>query len=196
MERSSEKLNSSCTAGTGTGMSHSIVIRNPITSAAMETIAVPFLAKTKKKPEWPCKPSSVLAFLGRAANIRLGPWLPRSLISERTREHLGGPPIPRRERSPISSCSRWGLPCRPSHPGRGALLPHRFTLAAPCENGGLFSVALSCGSLRLAVSQHLALRSSDFPPVGQLSTDRRSPGPLRTNRYSARAKLRHPAAKL
>ena len=28
------------------------------------------------------------------------------------------------------SCSRWGLPCPPRHRGRGALLPHRFTLTA------------------------------------------------------------------
>src|SRR5437016_7663671 len=52
-------------------------------------------------------------------------------------------------------------------PGAGALLPHRFTLtcAAPggAAIGGLFSVALSCGSPRLAVSQHLALRSPDLP---------------------------------
>ena len=25
-------------------------------------------------------------------------------------------------------CTRWGLPCRPPHSGRGALLPHLFTL--------------------------------------------------------------------
>ena len=37
---------------------------------------------------------------------------------------LAGPPA-----TPIRSCSRWGLPCRPRHRGRGALLPHRFTLA-------------------------------------------------------------------
>ena len=30
------------------------------------------------------------------------------------------------------SCSRWGLPCPPRHRGRGALLPHRFTLTDPC----------------------------------------------------------------
>ena len=29
--------------------------------------------------------------------------------------------------TPIRSCSRWGLPCRPCRQGRGALLPHRFT---------------------------------------------------------------------
>jgi len=32
---------------------------------------------------------------------------------------------------PIWPCSRWGLPCRPCYQGRGALLPHRFTLAGP-----------------------------------------------------------------
>ena len=31
---------------------------------------------------------------------------------------------------PIRSCSRWGLPCRRRYRRRGALLPHRFTLAA------------------------------------------------------------------
>jgi len=34
-----------------------------------------------------------------------------------------------RRAAPIWSCSRWGLPCRPRYRGRGALLPHRFTLA-------------------------------------------------------------------
>ncbi len=33
--------------------------------------------------------------------------------------------------APIRSCSRWGLPCRPRCRGRGALLPHHFTLACP-----------------------------------------------------------------
>ena len=46
----------------------------------------------------------------------------------------------------------------------GELLPHRFTLTAR-EGGGLLSVALSMGSPPLAVSQHPALRSSDFPPA-------------------------------
>jgi hypothetical protein len=35
---------------------------------------------------------------------------------------------------PIRSCSRWGLPCRWRCPQRGALLPHRFTLAAAKRN--------------------------------------------------------------
>jgi hypothetical protein len=32
--------------------------------------------------------------------------------------------------APIRSCSRWGFPCRRRYRRRGALLPHRFTLAA------------------------------------------------------------------
>ena len=49
----------------------------------------------------------------------------------------------------------------------GALLPHRFTLTCATPGGaaigGLFSVALSCRSPRLAVSQHPALWSPDLP---------------------------------
>src|SRR5262249_54348059 len=51
---------------------------------------------------------------------------------------------------PIRFCSRWGLPCRLRCRKRGALLPHRFTLAAGTfpggrRCGGLVSVALSLG---------------------------------------------------
>ena len=56
----------------------------------------------------------------------------------------------------------------PARAGRGALLPHRFTLASsrPCGRaiGGLFSVALSVASPRLDVIQPAARGSSDFPP--------------------------------
>jgi len=37
--------------------------------------------------------------------------------------------------------------------------------------GGLFSVALSCGSPRLAVSQHPALRSPDLPQPAAAGRD-------------------------
>jgi hypothetical protein len=40
-----------------------------------------------------------------------------------------GMPLARRPAAPIRSCSRWGLPCRRCCRRRGALLPHRFTLA-------------------------------------------------------------------
>ena len=48
---------------------------------------------------------------------------------------------------PIRSCSRRGLPSRFRRHKRGALLPHRFTLAlSPLRAcGGLLSVALSLG---------------------------------------------------
>ena len=67
--------------------------------------------------------------------------------------------LPRKAAAPIWSCSRWGLPCRPRCRGRGALLPHPFTLAAgPGRTrrrlGGLLSVALSLGSPPPAVSRH------------------------------------------
>jgi hypothetical protein len=55
--------------------------------------------------------------------------------------------------TPIWSCSRWGLPCRPCCQVRGALLPHPFTLTHP-RTGGLLSVALSLGSPPAAVSRH------------------------------------------
>src|SRR5262249_16703108 len=48
--------------------------------------------------------------------------------------------------------------------GAGGLLHHRFTLTTVTgHDGGLFSVALSRGSPRVAVSHHLALRSPDVP---------------------------------
>ena len=52
--------------------------------------------------------------------------------------------------TPVWPCSRWGLPCRSRYRSRGALLPHRFTLACAPERaiGGLLSVALSIASRR------------------------------------------------
>ncbi len=63
--------------------------------------------------------------------------------------------------------SGWGLPCQRRHRPRGELLPHHFTLTGdPRISGGIFSVALSLGSLPVDVSHHPALRSSDFPRHG------------------------------
>ena len=44
----------------------------------------------------------------------------------------------------------------------GGLLHHRFTLTN-ISVGGLLSVALSRGLLRVGVTHHCALRSPDFP---------------------------------
>ena len=46
---------------------------------------------------------------------------------------------------PIRSCSRWGLPCRFRCRKRGALLPHRFTLASAIHNAPRRSVL--CGTV-------------------------------------------------
>jgi len=46
---------------------------------------------------------------------------------------------------PIRSCSRWGLPCRFRCRKRGALLPHRFTLAEALRNAPRRSVL--CGTV-------------------------------------------------
>jgi len=64
------------------------------------------------------------------------------------------------------SCRRWGLPCRGRHRPCGALLPHHFTVACAVfpAIGCVFSVALSRGFARVAVSHHRALSCSDFPP--------------------------------
>ena len=77
-------------------------------------------------------------------------------------------------------------------PVAGALLPHRFTLT--CAHtlgcwaiGGLFSVALSCGLPRLAVSQHPVLRSPDLPQRG---------GPRRGHPASSPSSLVWPIAPL
>ena len=73
--------------------------------------------------------------------------------------------------APIRSCSRWGLPCRFRCRKRGALLPHRFTLAVTLAgSGGLVSVALSLefpalarGFFRRTLSGTACPWSPDFP---------------------------------
>src|SRR5262249_49717626 len=46
--------------------------------------------------------------------------------------------------APIRFCSRWGLPCRARCRARGALLPHRFTLASVGRS--LSGRSLLCGT--------------------------------------------------
>ncbi len=53
-----------------------------------------------------------------------------------------------RSSSPIWPCSGWGLPCHSCYQERGALLPHRFTLA--CALAGHRRSALCCTFRRLA----------------------------------------------
>jgi hypothetical protein len=69
----------------------------------------------------------------------------------------------------------------------GELLPHRFTLTALRRR--YVSVALSVGSPPLAVSQHPALRSPDFPPAAlpRPATVRSSLAPSQYTRTSTDA---------
>ena len=79
--------------------------------------------------------------------------------------------------APIRFCSRWGLPCRFCYQKRGALLPHRFDLAAS-KCGGLFSVALSLKLLSPDVIRHRSSLEPGLSSPEQLPAKRRSPNPL------------------
>ena len=97
--------------------------------------------------------------------LSAGPGMP---VTGGVAIHLRGLPgdIGRATRPHIWPCSGWGLPSRLGHPGRWCALaaPFHPCLCTACRAiGGLFSVALSCGSPRLAVSQHPALWSPDLP---------------------------------
>jgi hypothetical protein len=92
-------------------------------------------------------------------------------IKRPTRERRTGRSRPRAEArrcSPIWSCSVRGFACHPCYHGRGALLPHLFTLTRlrPCglRRSGMFSVPLSFRLPRPGVTRRTALWSSDFPP--------------------------------
>jgi hypothetical protein len=72
-------------------------------------------------------------------------------------------------------CSGWGLPSRSGHPDRWCALTapfHPYLCGPRSTIGGLLSVALSCESPRLAVSQHPALRSPDLPQHGAANAAR------------------------
>jgi len=64
--------------------------------------------------------------------IPLGRPLPSASCDRPERRREGSPGIPANgvPAAPTWSCSRWGFPCRRRRRRRGALLPHRFTLAA------------------------------------------------------------------
>src|SRR6266540_7460835 len=85
-----------------------------------------------------------------------------------TRRHRAGHPrspaqATARERSPSWPCSGWGLPSHPGHPGCWWALTPPFHPYLAFPPGGLLSVALSRGLRRVAVSNHPALWSPDFP---------------------------------
>ncbi len=108
------------------------------------------------------------------------PWI-SSGLPESARGSALRTPFPKVHRFPIWPCSRWGLPCQPCCQGRGALLPHRFTLAVPHSGRpqGLGRSALCCTfrehascagefpaqkTTPQALPGTLIRRSPDFPP--------------------------------
>lgn len=107
-----------------------------------------------------CKPGSVRPGAARGTGTGRPFLWDAHRCAPRATNPGGGPEKPRiavarHPAAPIRSCSRWGLPCRRRCRRRGALLPHRFTLArGPRRAGGLFSVALSLGSPPPAVNRH------------------------------------------
>lgn len=109
----------------------------------------------------------------RAVIISLGRRLPDASSNLPGTASGTGRPI-----VPAWFCSRWGLPGRLCHHRRRCALTAPFHPHPAClRMGALYlSVALAVGSPRLAVSQHRALWSADFPHLAQGET--RSPGQL------------------
>jgi hypothetical protein len=108
-------------------------------------------ARKKEAEQRRCKPGSVPAKRGTV--ISLGRRLlgaSSSLPGSVRWTTCAG----RSRRLPAWPCSGWGLPCRPSHLDRGALLPHLFTLTARQAGGGMFSVALSLVLRPVGVTDH------------------------------------------
>ena len=109
------------------------------------------------------KPNSVpgSGYPCRATIIHL--WMPVARHLLRPTRELGRATL---KRPPIWSCTGWGLPSFPGHPGNWCALtapfhPYLVLFQAP---GGILSVALSFTLPRLHVMEHPALWCSDFPP--------------------------------
>jgi len=112
--------------------------------------------------------------------IHLGRRLPDGSCGLPGGRRTGRPP-------PVRPCSRWGLPSHPGRPGCWCALtapfhPYLCGAVAGTAIGGLLSVALSCGSPRLGVTQHRALWSPDVPRTGPVS---RRPGTRPPDRLAA-----------
>ena len=124
------------------------------------------------------KPNSVPAVSLTGVVICLTPWLPKGFSD------LPAPGDGQSHMEPIRSCSGWGLPCFWCHHQNGELLPHLFTLT---PQDGVYANPTGryvfCGTfLRspgVAVSDHPALWSSDFPPLSSLQKKEQPPLLLR-----------------
>src|SRR6476469_8395754 len=115
-----------------------------------------------------CKPGSVLMRIAPGATIHLD--LPLPTGSSDPPAGSGGPPsnaCASDARAALLDLAPGGV-YRAASITRdaGGLLHRRFTLTS-ARAGGLFSVALSRGSPRVAVNNHPALWSPDFPRRGE-----------------------------
>ena len=85
-------------------------------------------------------------------------------------------PVARFRAAPIRSCSRWGLPCHPRCRGRGALLPHPFTLARPAGRAVCSLWHFPWGRPRRALPGTVSPWSPDFPRRSRTAVIRPSGG--------------------
>ena len=89
---------------------------------------------------------------------------------------------------PVWPCSERGLPCRPRCLGRGALLPHLFTLADR-GNPRFGRCVFCCAVRRLAAPggcpAFLLFGVRTFLPAAPCDATRRPPGQLACPNYSA-----------
>jgi len=102
-----------------------------------------------------CKPGSVVDNHSSRAHVTIR-------FKQPTRVQRGP-----RQRTPIWSCSEWGLPCHKLLPvARCALTApfHPYLCQKTLAIGGLLSAALSVDSRPPGVTWHSALWSPDFPP--------------------------------
>ena len=88
--------------------------------------------------------------------------IPLRCASPRTCSDLPGSSCGLTQRSPIRSCSKWGLPCRRVLPPARCALTAPFHPYLPLPAGGIFSVALSVGSRPPGVTWHPAHGARTF----------------------------------
>ena len=132
--------------------------------------------------------------------IPLGRPSPNASCDRPERRREGPPGISDRSGMPAAptwSCSRWGFPCRRRCRRRGALLPHRFTLAArPACRDGLavyFLWHFPWGRPRRALPGTVPPWSPDFPlPAQPRKAAIRPSGQGNVGRCAAFVKARSP----
>jgi hypothetical protein len=115
-----------------------------------------------------CKPGSVWRGSlrdGHSSGARIAPCLEQPTRAA-ARIALDARVASRTRAAPIRSCSRWGLPCRLRCRRRGALLPHRFTLACTsCPAPAVSSLwHFPWGRPRRPLAATVDPWSPDFPP--------------------------------